>query len=273
MSTVEPDMSQFLYPKERPAVEAPADYVERFEKMMQMLRSRRLSKIVLSYSFEYMREEYPAADAFMLACRLYPSAYVYLCRSQASGSWMGCTPEILLAGEGRKWRTMALAGTASDAQSLANAKNSEEQQLVAEYIRSRLLSLGIEAEEDGPRAVEVDSALMHLCTDFSFAIPDRQQLGSILEALHPTPAVSGMPPAEAQAAILRAENYDRAYYTGFVGMLDPEGCANVYVNLRCMKIDPKAVTLYAGGGLMPASEPLSEWRELTDKLQTMLSIL
>ncbi|MDR2496930.1 MAG: isochorismate synthase [Tannerellaceae bacterium] len=269
----EPDLSLFPHAFEAPPTEAPADYAERFDSVMQLLRSRHLHKIVLSRSFEYRCTDYPAADAFLLACRLYPRAFVYLCRTQATGCWMGCTPEILLAGEGRNWRTMALAGTATDAASLANEKNSEEQQLVVEYIRSRLASLGIEAEEDGPRAVEAGSGLMHLCTDFAFALPDAQRSGSILRALHPTPAVAGLPPLEAQEAILRSEGYDRDCYTGFVGRLNPEGRSTLCVNLRCMKIAPHSLTLYAGSGLMPASDLQSEWLELCGKLRTMLSLI
>ena len=184
---------------------------------------------------------------------------------------MGGTPEILLSGEKGDWQTVALAGT----QSLRDGKlpkswdhkNWREQQLVASYIRRQLSTLGITPEEKGPysaRAGEVS----HLKSDFFFSLPNPEKLGDVLQLLHPTPAVCGLPKEEAYHFIIENEVYDRSYYSGFIGWLDPKGKSDLYVNLRCMNILPQTFTLYAGGGLLAASQLEDEWQETEDKLDT-----
>jgi isochorismate synthase len=95
----------------------------------------------------------------------------------------------------------------------------------------------------------------------------------LLQALHPTPAVSGLPKEEAFRFIEENEGYDRLYYSGFLGMLDAERETGIYVNLRCMHIAHDSLTLFAGGGLLASSSLEDEWEETEYKLKTMLDIL
>jgi isochorismate synthase len=111
-----------------------------------------------------------------------------------------------------------------------------------------------------------------LRTDFYFNLRDKESIGDILDALHPTPAISGLPKSEAVEFILRNEGYDRKYYSGFIGNVDPEGRTDIYVNLRCMSIGERNITLYAGGGLLPASTIEGEWQETENKLRTINQI-
>ena len=63
-------------------------------------------------------------------------------------------------------------------------------------------------------------------------------------------------------------------YTGFLGPLDLQNnTAQLYVNLRCMKISPTMATLYVGGGITLDSLPKDEWQETKNKMATMLSVL
>ena len=151
-------------------------------------------------------------------------------------------------------------------------KNRQEQDYVASYIRRQLLSLGIRSTESGPYPAYA-GALSHLKTDFHFSLKDNKNLGDLLKVLHPTPAVCGLPKEEAYRFILENEGYDRKYYSGFIGWLDPEGRTDLYVNLRCMHIEDEQLTLYAGGGLLASSELNDEWQETEKKLQTMRRIL
>ena len=89
-------------------------------------------------------------------------------------------------------------------------------------------------------------------------------------ALHST---IGLPKAEAYAFIPENEGYERRYYSGFIGWLDPEGATDIYVNLRCMEIRSHEIKLYAGGGILPSSEVRLEWEETEEKLKTMKNIL
>jgi isochorismate synthase len=249
-------------------------YIERFQTFIAPIRDKQFKKLVLSCSITKEREAgFSPAEAFTLACTKYTRSYIYLCHTPQTGTWLGSTPEMLLSDEGDVWHTVAIAGT----QPLQNGelpktwddKNLIEQMLVSYYIRTQLTSSGIYPSEKGPYTVRAGE-LAHLRSDFMFPFPDTGRLGSLLELLHPTPAVSGLPKEEAYRFIRENEGYERRYYSGFIGWLAPDGESNLYVNLRCMNIHDNSFTLYAGGGLLPSSVSEQEWQEIEDKLQTML---
>ncbi len=116
---------------------------------------------------------------------------------------------------------------------------------------------------------------MHLRTDFTGVFKKGgNNLSVLTKALHPSPAVCGTPQKAAKVFILENENYDREYYTGFLGPVSGlEDHSDLYVNLRCMKMTAKTALLYVGGGITEASQPSEEWEETRDKLQTMIQVL
>lgn len=253
-------------------------YNTNFNTFINPLHQKRFDKLVLSRNLTIPMPEtrFSPAATFYKAMELYRYSYVYLCHTPVTGTWLGSTPEIILAGEKGEWHTVALAGT----QPLQNGelptewdnKNREEQEYVSLYIRRQLQALGIHPAETPPAAVRA-GALSHLRSDFSFSVPDSRKLGHLLKRLHPTPAVCGLPKEEAYRFILENEGYDRSYYSGFIGMLAPEGKSDLYVNLRCMNIRPDSFVLYAGGGILSSSEAESEWLETEAKMQTMKRLL
>lgn len=253
------------------------NYIHCFDVFIKPLQERTLDKLVLSRSLTIDRENgFSPAKAFYKACKQYIRSYVYLCHTPQTGTWLGSTPEIILSGEKGEWHTVALAGT----QPLQNGelpvhwsnKNKREQLLVSNYIHDQLSSLGIDSAMEGPYPARA-GALCHLKSDFRFRLEESNKLGNLLNLLHPTPAVCGLPKEEAYRFILGNEGYDRRYYSGFIGWLNPEGRTDLYVNLRCMNIKAKTLILYAGGGLLSSSELSDEWQETEDKLQTMRALL
>lgn len=251
-------------------------YADRLQLFLTALQSGKLEKLVLSRSLTLERKEFSPADAFLSASERYFRSYVYLCHTPQTGTWLGSTPEILLSGRNGSWHTVALAGTQSYQEGKQpvqwNEKNRKEQQLVAGYIRTQLATLDIYPEEEGPYSVRAGE-LVHLKSDFRFSLPDESILGDVLKLLHPTPAICGIPKEKAYNFILENEGYDRKYYSGFIGWLNPQGQTDLYVNLRCMEIGDDNLTLYAGGGILPSSTLEEEWQETEDKLQTMKRLI
>lgn len=250
-------------------------YQRLFDRFKEPLLSQEIEKLVLSRSKTISREaSFSPGLSFFKAAEKYIYSYVYLFHSPETGTWLGSTPEVLLSGNELEWNTIALAGTQypnSGAISWDD-KNLKEQRLVASYLSNRLSSFGIAPETNGPYTVKAGD-LAHLRTDFRFRLGDTSGLGSLLNALHPTPAVSGLPKDKAYKFILENEGYDRSYYTGFLGMLNTKGQTDLYVNLRCMRIEKSSLTLFAGGGLLASSSADEEWEETEHKLRTMLGVL
>ena len=254
-----------------------SDYRSKFDLFIQALADKEFEKLVLSHCITIPRKTgFSPSAVFYRACQRYIRSYVYLFHTPQTGTWLGSTPEVLLSGREHQWHTVALAGT----QSLRNGqlpetwdeKRREEQQLVTDYIRDCLHSFDVYPEETVPYTVQAGE-LAHLKTDFRFSLPGNQTLGELLNALHPTPAVCGLPKEKAFRFISENEGYDRRYYSGFIGRLNPDAQTDLYVNLRCMQIENKNLLLYAGGGLVASSNLSEEWMETEDKFQTTLRII
>ena len=252
-------------------------YFAAFNRFMKPLQAKDFRKLVLSRpAFHSIDNQFSPLETFVKACNDYPRMMIYLCHTPVSGTWLGSTPEILLSGQASRWSTVALAGTMPIENGVEptewDNKNKEEQSIVAEYVRNIVKKHGKKMMEKGPYTARAGQ-LVHLKTDFLFELKETKYLGNLLKELHPTPAVCGLPKTEAYEFITKNEGYDRRYYSGFVGWIDPEGHSDVYVNLRCMEIRTNEVKLYAGGGILPSSEVRSEWNETGEKMKTMKSLI
>ena len=256
-------------------------YAIDFANYHAQLEAGSFRKIVLARcADEQFQEQVVPMELFYKACRMYPRMFISLVYTRKSGYWLTATPEILLEGGEGQWRTIALAGTmklegeqlCGEGETVSwSTKNIQEQRIVASYITERLEQFTDEFCEDGPRTVRAAN-LVHLRSDFTFSLPDDSHLGSLLHALHPTPAVCGLPKRATFEFIIRNEHTPRRYYSGFMGPLRLSS-THLYVSLRCMNIEGGCCHLYAGGGLLKDSTVDQEWQETEAKLETMRSLL
>ena len=252
-------------------------YEEAFKRFIGPLQQNTFQKLVLSLCIHQdLPEDFSPLSAFVNACNNYPRMMISLCHTPETGTWLGSTPEIILSGHDTQWHTVSLAGTMPMQGDVMptewSEKNQREQAFVSDYIRKTVKQFGSKITEKGPYTARAGE-LVHLKTDFNFQLKDASNLGNILKELHPTPAVCGLPKQEAYTFIEENEGFDRNYYAGIIGWLDPQEDTSLYVNLRCMKIKGKKSILYAGGGILPSSTLETEWEETQQKLKTMLKIL
>ena len=251
-----------------------ADYHIDFANFHARLLSGEFQKLVLSRSISVARQggETPL-DLFCGASERYPRMFISLVYTPQSGMWLAATPEILLAGSNDEWQTVALAGTMpfSD-EVLWSDKNIQEQRYVATFVTEQLERFTGHFTEDGPHTVRAGH-LAHLRSDFRFTLYPHTPVGELLQALHPTPAVCGLPKQEAFRFILQNEHHNRSYYSGFMGPLFVDGKTHLFVSLRCMQIFQDGYRLYAGGGLLTDSDEEQEWQETETKLDTMRNII
>lgn len=248
-------------------------YISTFLKFITPLKENEFKKLVLSRKAVYrLKENFSPLLAFLTACNNYPRMMISLTHTPISGTWIGSTPEIILSGNGKEWRTVSLAGTmpmnGNAMPENWTEKNKEEQALVSLYIKDILKKVSKKVTVSGPYTVQAGQ-LAHLKTDFKFILDKTSRLGEILKELYPTPAICGLPKDNAYRFIIDNEGYDRGYYSGIIGWLDPDGETNLYVNLRCANVSESGVTYYAGGGILPLSDASSEWEETQHKMNTM----
>lgn len=245
-------------------------YKVAFRSFKYQLDRENYQKLVLSFS---QLKEWDGAgredEYFLRAMERFPDSMVYLVYTHRGGRWFGCTPELLLEGYGMKWHTMALAGTRTEESGEWDAKNTAEQRMVSDYIEGQLQGLGARITRQGPYTFRAGH-LFHLRTDYTFHLPKATCPVRILDLLHPTPAVCGLPKKEARNFIRLFERNKRMYYGGYLGPLNIKAETNIYVNIRCAQIRPGGKALFfAGGGLTRVSKFSEEKEEIKRKLETL----
>lgn len=256
-------------------------YVKCFEKILSLLQEDSMRKIVLARSAVLPNcQDASPEELFWRACKQYPRMFISLVSMPDGTFWLTATPEILLEGKGLEWRTIALAGTMQlEGEELQgegenirwSPKNIQEQRYVASYIANCLDRFSLTYKEDGPKTVRA-AHLVHLRSDFTFTLHNNMCVGNMLKALHPTPAVCGLPRQMTFDFIINHEQVDRQYYSGFMGPLNMDNETHLYVSLRCMHITASDFRLYAGGGILKDSVMEQEWQETEAKMQTMLNL-
>ena len=249
-------------------------YASDFLKFHDAIVRGEFKKLVLSRSKEIPFNRTDYTSIFLEACQRYPRLMVMLVSTSLTGTWIVATPEILLTGDGTWWKTMALAGTMPYREGVTewSKKNQQEQHFVETYIENRLSLFSGDILKDGPFTQRAGN-LVHLCTEFRFHLAEGKSIGDILASLHPTPAVCGITKEEASQFIEDNETTERLYYTGFMGPVGIGDATHIYVSLRCAKLSSGTATLYAGGGIMPESDALSEWEETEHKMKTIGDVL
>ena len=257
--------------KNDPFVIEKHDYLTEAASFIASFQHLNLKKGVYSRVKKVAFDEQKAASLFFELAANYPNSFVYLVSSDLFGTWIGATPEVLLSIENEAAKTISLAGTKkSNDESDWNAKEKEEQSIVTKFIAQTLgQTINGKIEVNGPYQY-IAGPVKHLRTDFSFNLANASAL-NLVQQLHPTPAVSGLPKAGAIELIDKTEKHERSLYTGVIGLLGEE-TTNLFVNLRCCQLTEGSAYLYLGGGFTNDSIPASEWEETENKSQTLLNI-
>lgn len=245
-------------------------------KGIHAIENKEFQKVVLSRKETVELVDFNFESVFENLVQLYPSTFVYCFYHPKVGLWLGATPEQLLKANKNSFETIALAGTQKDnglSEIIWKKKERDEQQFVTDYIVNKLENVASEVMLSSPYSIKVGS-IWHIKTDISGILNSDSSLRQVIDLLHPTPAVCGLPKEESKKFIVENENYDRTFYTGFLGELNSgsntsSSSSDLFVNLRCMQIYDSKAILYMGCGITKDSIPEKEWRESINKSASM----
>lgn len=198
---------------------------------------------------------------------------------------IGATPELLVAKHGAEVVSHPLAGSArrhgdpsADRRSAAALENSDkdrrEHQAVVDAVFDALSPYCRELAAPEGTGLRATASMWHLGTRVVGTLKDAETpVAELAAALHPTPAVCGLPRRRAAEVIAELEGYDRGFYAGAVGWADEQGDGEWYVSIRSARIAGAQATLYAGAGIVAGSDPAAETDETSAKFVAMLSAL
>jgi isochorismate synthase len=216
--------------------------------------------------------------------QIYPGSHVFAFW-EAGTCFLGASPERLVSLEGDDIVIDCLAGTTArgatpqeDAelaqQLLASRKDLHEHAVVRRWILEQLQRAGVTAIEwtDQP-AIRKLANVQHLHTPIRAQRTQGMSVLDLVQVLHPTPAVAGVPREQALAVIESREGMDRGWYAGPIGWMTDRGDGQFAVALRSALVCGTEAHLFAGAGIMGDSDSDSEWKETEMKLSAIKSAL
>jgi menaquinone-specific isochorismate synthase len=240
------------------------------ERGLELVEAGELRKLVLA-----VRQQLQLAqplDPLLLLAQLrerQPGSCRFLWQRADGPALLGASPERLLTVRQGQLRSDALAGTApvgpNADQLLHSDKDRREHELVVEAITAVLQQSGLTPRRPRHPRLARHGQLVHLHTPITAALGDQQPL-AVAAALHPTPAVAGLPRREAMAALRSLEPFERGYYAAPIGWIDSEGDTELRVAIRSGSLQGQRLELTAGAGLVPGSAVERELAEVALKL-------
>uniref|UniRef100_A6VVS0 isochorismate synthase n=1 Tax=Marinomonas sp. (strain MWYL1) TaxID=400668 RepID=A6VVS0_MARMS len=260
------------------------DFLDMIEQALSIFESGPLKKVVLSKILKLTLDrnvDVPRLLANIMAQN--PSAYHFSVPLENS-VLIGASPELLIRKQGNKIFSNPLAGSAKRfdnadadrqaAKSLSNSKKDHyEHRLVVDAIRASLLPVVERLNVREEPSLISTPTMWHLSTDIEATLPavNPPSVFDLIKQIHPTPAMCGTPTLQAQHHIEDLEPHQRGFFSGLVGWCDAEGNGEWAIAIRCAEVSENKVTLFAGAGVVPDSNPESEWLETSAKMRTMLN--
>jgi menaquinone-specific isochorismate synthase len=214
----------------------------------------------------------------------YPTCYTFLFQLNRNAAFVGSSPERLASFRSTILLTEGLAGSASRGKTatedasfekslLQSDKELHEHRVVVDAIGHRLRGYSDDVHYPANPTVRKYPNVQHLYTPISAQLPEQSAPITILEALHPTPAVGGFPRDASLRSMQELENLDRGWFAGPLGWFNTHGRGEFCVGIRSGLIEPHRAHLFAGCGIVANSNPESEWNETLLKLVPMRTAL
>lgn len=266
------------------SIPAPSTWRRDVAEAVEAIRSGTMTKVVLARAVRIVSAERP--HPFELVDRLglrYPGSYTFAW-SHGPATFLGASPELLVASDLAWVRSNPLAGSAPRGEGeladeelgrglMASPKDRLEHAIVVDDVAARLRPFVEDLEVPSEPSLRRMATVQHLSTTIVGRLARRVHLLDLVAALHPTPAVGGAPRDEAARFIAKVEAIDRGWYTGGVGWVDGTGRGEVAIALRCGLLGSDGTTLYAGAGIVADSEPDEELVETRLKFRPLLELL
>lgn len=253
-------------------------------RALALFDSGALTKVVLARQTHFEFRE--ALDALRLLRKLQRAhgglTHFYF-QPDAAVAFIGGTPETLYHRRGGRISSEAIAGTRPRGgtpqedrrlrrELRKSAKEVQEHRIVVDSIAEAFATVCRKVEKPGKPSVLKLATLQHLYAGIAGDLNPGCADAEILRALHPTPAVGGVPRAAALAEISRMERFDRGWYSGPVGWIGPQA-ANFVVAIRSGLVCGRDLYLYSGAGIVPGSLPAAEWDEIESKIFSFMNAL
>ncbi|GGZ60191.1 isochorismate synthase DhbC [Streptomyces inusitatus] len=263
---------------------APEEYAKGVASAVDRMWQGEFSKVVLARTLALTgRDPLDIPGLLDRLARRDPSGYTFALPTAPGRTLLGASPELLVSRRGDRLVSNPLAGSTPRSPDLAedvrraaallqSAKDLHEHAVVVDAVHQGMAPYCSSIDVPARPTLIRTATMWHLSTTVTGELhsPEVSAL-EIACALHPTPAVCGTPTALARTVIRETEPFDRGFFTGVVGWGDAGGDGEWVVTIRCAEAEERTLRLYAGAGVVAASEPDAETRETAAKFRTFLN--
>lgn len=197
-------------------------------------------------------------------------------------SFISLTPERLFTLKGQKLETISLAGSIArgatpeedaklESELAASDKLTREHNIVTKAIEEKLRPILSELTISPLMTMKLPY-IQHRQAKITGILKDTTTVLELIDLLHPTPAVGGIPHLKAKSKILEIEKEKRGHYAGPVGVLS-QHFSEIAVAIRSALIQGQSLTVYGGAGIVAGSEAQEEWTETGAKMQPFIKVI
>jgi len=261
-------------------------YLQVAQQALDLIEKGDLEKVVLSRCCDIHHKIVFSTTRVLHNLREnYPSCFIFAA-SMSGVSFLGATPERLLALRGRELLSGPLAGSMRRGDTpeedlmlekalLESKKEQREHGFVTRAIRRALEPYCSQLSIPSEPSILKLPGIQHLYSEIS-GITHGEENTSILEILgdlHPTPAVGGTPREKALEWLSANENGERGWYSGPVGWVNDRGEGDFAIALRAALLRGDRAHLHAGAGIVSGSVPEEELRETELKMKAAFSAI
>jgi len=259
-------------------------YMETVADITERINNGEAEKVVIARAIKLnFKNKVPAVTALHHISNEQQESYHFGLQKD-SQLFFGATPERLIEISNGRAYSACVAGSIKRGKSAAedrklgnelleDSKNREEHQYVVNMISQVFQTFCTDIKfSKAPKLMKVRD-IQHLLTPVEGKVERGTDIFSMVQALHPTPALGGVPTEISMDLIRSEENMDRGYYAAPIGWTDAAGNGEFAVAIRSALLDGDSAYLYAGGGIVADSEPDKEYDETWVKFRPVIRAL
>lgn len=259
---------------------SPEKWKKTVEDVVQDLKSGPLKKVVLARELRLVFDApFEAETALFNLFNQQHESFIFVFESSGD-AFLGASPERLVKKQGNDVFSTCLAG------SIPRGNTEEEDKILGELLlndQKNLIEHGFVVEmikealeetcdqvilPDKPQLMKIRD-IQHLYTPVIGKCQKDASILLLVERLHPTPALGGLPKKEAVEKIRELEELDRGFYAAPLGWVDYRGNGEFAVSIRSGLIQGNEASLFAGCGVVADSNSESEYLETGLKFKPM----
>lgn len=259
-------------------------WLQSVDDIVNNLNYTSLKKVVLARKMKIEFHDFISSNVVLRNLLMQqPRGFIFSFATD-EGCFLGASPERLVKKSENHIYSVGLAGSIARGsnekedidlgnQLLQDDKNLFEHELVVAMVEDALKPYCINIHiPEQPTLLKMPD-IQHLFSPVTGKAKSDTSIFDIVEQLHPTPALGGVPTTKAMEVIREKEQMDRGFYAAPIGWADYRGNGEFIVAIRSALMKRNSATLYAGCGLVANSKPQDELLETRIKFQPMIRAL